>query len=89
MRMLASLVCAALAGAVLAACGTAQSPGQVRLSLQKATAEALAGVQASEVEVVTSERSPAKWTWRARANGAAYTCDADNQMRLPSCVAES
>lgn len=89
MRTPVMLLCAAAASACLAACGATLSPEEVQSSLKQATATAVTGVDATTVEVIAPERSTAKWTWTAKANGAVYKCDADNQMRLPSCVVES
>ncbi len=89
MRSVAMFMYAALASASLAACESALSPEEVQQSLKAATAVAVTGADANAIEVIAPERSAAKWTWTAKANGAVYKCDADNQMRLPSCAIES
>lgn len=78
-------LCALAASASLAACGSDSSPEKVQESLKAVTASALTDVDASGVEVVSSEQSAAKWIWTAKAGGKTYLCDADNLMRLPSC----
>lgn len=81
-------LCALVASTVLAACSTdAMSEEDVKASLTAATFSALPNVNAESIEVLDPQRSPATWRWRAKADGKVYDCNADNQMRLPSCEA--
>lgn len=81
-------LCALLAALGAAACGNS-GPADVDASLKAATIVALPGADAARITISGSERHTAKWTWTATYDGAAYSCDADEQMRLPSCVPKS
>ncbi len=75
--------------AALAACAGAQTPEEARAALREATAGALGIADPASITVTGEARANAKWTWKAAVAGLAYACDADDQMRLPSCVEES
>lgn len=75
--------------AALSACGVAPTAEDYRTSLKGVTAEALGVADASTITVTSEARVNAKWTWKAAVAGVAYACDADDAMRLPSCVEES
>lgn len=71
--------------ASLGACGTA-APAPTEASFKAATLEALPGVDPGAIEISNQKQFPAKWTWDVQSSGKAYTCDADNLLRLPSCT---
>lgn len=72
----------------LGACAAgAPTEAEVVGKLQAVTAQAVAAADPAAIEIVSPERFPAKWQWRANVAGKSYACDADNQMRLPSCTA--
>lgn len=73
----------------VAACAGAQSAEDYRTSLRDATAGALSVADAASITVTNEERVNAKWTWKATIAGVSYVCDADDQMRLPSCTQQS
>lgn len=82
-----SRLSAGLAGlAVLAGCAGAQTAEDYRVSLQTVTATALGVSDAAAITVTDESRVNAKWTWKASTGGKTYACDADDQMRLPSCA---
>ncbi|HOY77566.1 MAG TPA: hypothetical protein PLN33_07145 [Hyphomonadaceae bacterium] len=85
MIVLKSAVLSLLAALTLSACGS-QSQQDVEASLKSATVTALPGLDETKIAISTSERNSAKWTWTATYEGKAYSCDADERMRLPSCV---
>ncbi|MEY2758085.1 MAG: hypothetical protein RIR33_1863 [Pseudomonadota bacterium] len=61
------------------------STEEVSASLQKVTASVLAGADPAAIAIEAPERFAAKWTWRAVHDGKAYSCNADNLLRLPDC----
>lgn len=73
----------------LAACAGAQSAEDYRASLRDVTAGALSIADPASITVTEEARVNAKWTWKAAVAGVTYVCDADDQMRLPSCSQES
>jgi hypothetical protein len=75
--------------AALSACGAAPTAADYQASLRGVTAEALGLADASTITVKDEARVNAKWTWKAAVAGVNYACDADDAMRLPSCVQES
>ena len=70
---------------ILAACA-APAPVDDQAGLHRATLEALPGVDASAIQISDAIRASSKWTWKVSASGKTYTCDADDQMRLPQCT---
>ncbi|MFT3723289.1 MAG: hypothetical protein QM773_06845 [Hyphomonadaceae bacterium] len=88
MKMSKLLLCAAVAGLSLAACSSA-TPQNVDDSLKLATAAAIPGAEAAGITISAAERHTAKWTWTATFGGTAYSCDADEHMRLPSCSVQT
>lgn len=88
MTWLKSIFCALMASSVLAAC-SGPTPEQIDASLKTATATALPDAKDQTIEVTNSERLSSKWRWTAKVGGKVYTCDADDQMRLPSCETEA
>jgi hypothetical protein len=72
------------ASASLAACAS-PAPQDTESSLKTATAEALGGANPDAIEIINPAQTMVKWTWNAKHGGSTYACDADNQMRLPSC----
>jgi ABC-type uncharacterized transport system auxiliary subunit len=81
-------VAAAAAATVLAGCN-APTQEDIDASLKSATASAIPGSDPARIEVLNPELLKAKWVWQAKVDGRAYACDADDQMRLPSCQATS
>ena len=81
-------VTAAAAATVLAGCN-APTQKDIDASLKSATASAIPGSDPAGIEVLNPELLKAKWVWQAKVDGRAYACDADDQMRLPSCRATS
>ena len=81
-------VCAVMASASLAACN-GPTPEDIDASLKSATASAIPGSDPAGIEVLNPELLKGKWVWQAKVDGKAYACDADDQMRLPSCQATS
>jgi hypothetical protein len=81
-------LCAFAASASLAAC-SAPTQQDIDASLKAATASAVPGSNPERIEVLNAELLKAKWVWEAKVDGKAYACDADDQMRLPSCQARS
>ncbi len=76
----ASAVC------VLAACAAEEISEEADLMAQDATVQALADVSdPNAVKVSNFERFPTKVTWVAEIEGRSYTCDADQNFRVPSC----
>lgn len=72
----------------LGACAAgAPSDEEVAGKLKAVTAQAITASDPSAIEIESPERFAAKWQWRATHAGKSYACDADNQMRLPSCTA--
>lgn len=89
-RDTAHRITAGLLGLVaLAACAGAQSAEDYRASLQTATAGVIGIADATSIAVTEEARVGAKWTWKAAAGGKSWVCDADDQMRLPSCTQET
>ena len=82
------LLTALAAASSLAAC-SGPTQKDIDASLKSATASALPGTDPATIEVLNAELLKAKWIWQARVDGKAYACDADDQMRLPSCQATS
>jgi hypothetical protein len=82
------VLCAIVASASLAAC-SGSTPRDIEASLKTATASAIPGSDPSRIEISGQELLKAKWIWSAKYDGKAYACDADDQMRLPSCQATS
>ena len=82
------IVSAVAAAAVLAACNGSMQE-DIDASLKSATALAIPGSDPARIEVLNPELLKAKWVWQAKIDGKAYACDADDQMRLPSCQATS
>ncbi|MDP3739249.1 MAG: hypothetical protein Q8R02_17800 [Hyphomonadaceae bacterium] len=81
-------VSAVAAATVLGACnGPTQE--DIEASLKSATASVVPGSDPARIEVLNPELQKAKWVWQAKVDGKAYACDADDQMRLPSCQATS
>jgi hypothetical protein len=78
--------CALVASAALAAC-SAPTPEETDNSLKAATALAVQNTNFEKIEILNKELQKAKWVWQARVDGKTYACDADDQMRLPSCQA--
>jgi hypothetical protein len=86
LRSLLSVLC--LAG--LSACTAGvPSKAEVTASLQNVTAAVIAAPDPTAIAIEDAQRFPAKWEWRALHAGRAYTCNADNRLRLPDCVAIS
>ena len=75
--------------AALSACAGAQTPEDYRLALRTVSAEAIGVADTSSITVSGEVRAGAKWTWQASVQGKTWTCDADDRMRLPSCVQNS
>ena len=78
--------CALVASVSLAAC-SAPTPEDTDNSLKAATALAVPNSSAEKIEILSKELQKAKWVWQAKVDGKTYSCDADDQMRLPSCQA--
>jgi hypothetical protein len=70
---------------ILAACA-APAPADDQAGLHQATLEALPGIDATAIQISDAVRASSKWTWTATISGKSYACDADDQMRLPSCT---
>lgn len=77
-----------LAALTLSGCGS-QPQQDVDASLKSATVAALPGLDETKIAISASERNSAKWTWTATYDGKNYSCDADERMRLPSCVPQN
>lgn len=77
------LLLSVIAGLPACAAGV-PSKEEVAASLQKVTATVIAA-DATTISIEHAERFAAKWEWRAVHAGKAYTCNADNRMRLPDC----
>jgi len=75
--------------AALSACAGAHSQGDYNASLKAVTAGAIGVADPASITVTGEARADAKWTWKASVAGRIYACDADDQMRLPSCVQDS
>jgi hypothetical protein len=88
MKRARMIVSAFAAAGVLAACN-APTQKDIDASLKSATASAIPGADPAGIEVLNPEHLKAKWVWQAKVDGKAYACDADDQMRLPSCQATS
>ncbi|MDP3495585.1 MAG: hypothetical protein Q8R82_20965 [Hyphomonadaceae bacterium] len=83
MKSLRFSLCAAAIS--LAACAPTEAPAD-DATFKTATAEAVPGLDPATVAISNAKRASAKWTWDARAGAKTYSCDADDRMRLPSCV---
>ena len=70
---------------IFAACA-APAPGDEQAGLHRATLDALPGIDGASVEITDAVRASSKWTWKVSVSGKTYACDADDQMRLPSCT---
>ncbi len=79
-------MCLIASAAILAAC-TDPASEDVETSLQTVTASTIHVADAGDIEILNRERLASKWVWEARVGGKAYTCDADDRMRLPACQA--
>lgn len=89
-KTIAKRISAGLVGlAALAGCAGAQSAEDYRASLQTVTAEVIGVADTASITVSGEARVGAKWTWKASAGGKSWACDADDQMRLPSCNQET
>jgi hypothetical protein len=73
----------------LAACAGAQTSEDYNASLRTVSASAIGIADPATITVSGESRATAKWTWKASVAGKTYACDADDQMRLPTCVQES
>lgn len=83
-----SVCVAGVALLALSACASGeQQAAQVDTGLKQATASAVAGAKAEDISVSQQVRKGGKWTWRAQYQGKTFACDADDEMRLPSCAA--
>lgn len=80
---------AGLLGFLATACAGASAPVDEVAGLKQATVEAIGLPAQAEITVKGQARTVAKWSWQAVADGKTYTCDADQDMRLPSCVVSS
>lgn len=85
MTRVKAALCAIVAASSLAACSSQPSAEEVNVALKAATVSALPEADGEAIEVLNPQRSAATWRWNAKAGGKTYACDADNQMRLPSC----
>ena len=86
-RTTARSIAAGLLGlAMLAGCAGAQSAEDYRAALRDISAETIGVADAASISVSEEARVGAKWTWKATAGGKSWACDADDQMRLPSCL---
>lgn len=77
--------CAGLVLSVMAAC----SPPSTQVdegAFKAATAEALPGIDLNAVKISNAQRQALKWTWEVQTGSNTYACDADERMRLPSCM---
>jgi hypothetical protein len=81
-RILLGFFTAAL---ILAACLQPETPAQAEAKVKAATASAIGGVEANAIVVSNIERGPARTAWRALTPQGEFDCDADEQLRLPSC----
>jgi len=88
MKMWKIMLCGLVAIVSLTACSSAK-PEDVDASLKSATVAAIPGADVAEITISAAERHTAKWTWTATFQGTAYSCDADQHMRLPSCAAQT
>jgi len=71
----------------IGACVEAPSAAEFEQQVRAATAQALA-LEAGQVLSITEiTKSPAKVTWRATTPSGAFSCDADDRLSLPQCVA--
>ena len=61
------------------------TPDDIDASLKAATVSAVPGSDYDRIEILNPELLKAKWVWQAKVAGKPYACDADDQMRLPSC----
>ena len=82
------LFCTISAAVSLAACN-GPTPEDIDASLKAATVSAVPGSDYDRIEILNPELLKAKWVWQAKVAGKPYACDADDQMRLPSCQAIS
>lgn len=80
---------AGAAGVLAAACAAAGPPTDEVASLRQVTAEAIGLPSQSDITISDQQRTVAKWSWQAAAGGKRYACDADQDMRLPSCIVSS
>ena len=81
-----AMFCAFLCATSVVACSTdTLTSEEIDASLTAATVLALPGADAESIEVLNPQRSPTTWRWNVKAADKVYACDADNQMRLPSC----
>lgn len=81
-----TIFCLFLSVTGVAACSTdALTAQEIDASLTAATVSALPDADIESIEVLNPLRSPTTWRWNAKADDKVYACDADNQMRLPSC----
>lgn len=81
-----SAACVLIAAPMILAACAAPAPGDEQAGLHRATLEALPGSDAATVVITEAVRASSKWTWQASVSGKTYACDADDQMRLPSCT---
>ena len=81
-----SMACLLLASPLILTACAAPAPGNENAGLHQATLEALPGIDATTFEITDAVRASSKWTWKASVSGKTYACDADDQMRLPSCT---
>lgn len=77
--------CTGLVLGVMTACSPTSTPIDDG-AFKAATAEALPGVDLNAVKISNAQRQALKWTWEAQAGPNTYACDADERMRLPSCM---
>ena len=74
--------------ATLTACGGAQTTEDYKAALKGVSADAIGVADPASITITDEARATAKWTWKASIDGRTYACDADDQMRLPTCVQE-
>jgi hypothetical protein len=82
------MLCGLAASGALAACN-GPTAEDIEASLKAATIVAIPSADFERIEIVNPDLLKAKWTWQAKVEGRIYACDADDQMRLPSCQASS
>lgn len=85
MKIAGFVVGAVLASAALAACSE-PTVADLETKLKTATMEALGNTDAADIVISKHDANSVRVTWEAKVDGKAFSCDADNLVRLPSCA---
>lgn len=85
MNIVRHVIGAILASGALAAC-SAPTAVDLEAKLKSATMEATGSADAAAIVISKHDANSVRVTWEATVDGKAFSCDADNLVRLPACA---